>query len=299
MADISPQGSSRPATAGNSRTSQKGGRRGSVGSIVADTGTSESIGVFARFKPIKAHEERGEVEVSKRFGEQKSVTIKNLEFSLDWIFDTDSTQDSIFDIAAADRVDALLAGYNATLMAYGQTGSGKTHTMFGPDEVLVDFKACDPAHYGLVPRAAIRLFEGVEARTSDSTFIVQCSYLEVYNDRLNDLLGRQQDLRMRELGGGKGISVEGLTMEVVTSVEEVMSALKRGQDQRVVAPMAMNARSSRGHGIFTIYLKEMMASGPERHAKLNLVDLAGMRSMVKVAVLVRPQLATGSSSGCI
>ena len=56
---------------------------------------------------------------------------------------------------------------------------------FGPDEVLFDFNACDPAHYGLVPRATIALFEGVNSRTADSTFIVQCSYLEVYNDRLN------------------------------------------------------------------------------------------------------------------
>ena len=155
--------------------------------------------------------------------------------------------------------------------------------MFGPDEVLFDFASCDPMHYGLVPRAAIQLFEGINARTSDSTFIVQCSYLEVYNDRLNDVLGRQQNLKLRELGGGKGVSVEGLTYEVVTSVEQVMSALKRGQDQRIVAPMAMNPRSSRGHGIFTIYVKEMMESGPERQSKLNLVDLAGMESSKKSA----------------
>ena len=58
----------------------------------------------------------------------------------------------------------------------------------------------------------------------------------------------RHDLRMREVGGGKGVTAEGLHLEVVTSVEEVMDCLKRGQDQRVVAPMAMNARSSRGHG---------------------------------------------------
>ena len=77
--------------------------------------------------------------------------------------------------------------------------------------------------------------EALKHSAEDATFIVQCSYLEVYNDRLNDLLGRQSDLKMRELGGGKGITVEGLTHEVVTTVEEVMSALRRGQARRTAA----------------------------------------------------------------
>ena len=145
----------------------------------AKTASSESIGVFARFKPIKEGDERGEIEVSKFLGQQKSVTVKSIEFSLDWVFDTESTQEELFEIAARDRVTALLGGYNVTLIAYGQTGSGKTHTMFGPDEVLTDFQGVSPELYGLVPRCTIALFEGVENADSDSTFIVQCSYLEV------------------------------------------------------------------------------------------------------------------------
>ena len=251
----------------------------------AKTATSESIGVYARFKPIEGGDERGEVEVSKFLGQQKSVTVKSIEFSLDWVFDTDATQEDLFEIAARDRITALLGGYNVTLIAYGQTGSGKTHSMFGPDEVLTDFQSVAPELYGLVPRCTIALFEGVENADSESTFIVQCSYLEVYNDKLNDMLSRpvRHDLRMREVGGGKGVTAEGLHLEVVTSVEEVMDCLKRGQDNRVVAPMAMNARSSRGHGIFTIHVKEMMAGGAERRMKLNLVDLAGMESSKKSA----------------
>ena len=205
---------------------------------------SESIGVFARFKPVKGTDTRGEIEISKYLGQQKSVSVKGLEFTLDWIFDTDSTQEQIFETAAKDRIDTLLAGFNVTMMAYGQTGSGKTHTMFGPDEVLTDFNSCDPAHHGLVPRCAIRLFEGIQNGSADSTFIVQASYLEVYNDKLNDMLGMSHakgpeemkhfhDLKMLPTAAG-GISVQGLTQEVVTSVEEVMEALGRGQDQRVV-----------------------------------------------------------------
>jgi len=182
--------------------------------------------------------------------------------------------------AGHDRVAAVLAGYNATIMAYGQTGSGKTHTMFGPDEVLSDFLSCDPELHGIVPRASEQLFEGLRHGAADSSFIVQCSYVEVYNDRLNDLLGSKQNLQMRERPGA-GIVVEGLVHEMVTGSRELMHQLAKGNAKRVVAAMKMNPRSSRGHAIFTVYVKEILAYGGEKAGKLNLVDLAGMESSKK------------------
>jgi hypothetical protein len=165
-------------------------------------------------------------------------------------------------------------------MAYGQTGSGKTHTMFGPDEVLTDFINCDPNLMGIVPRASDHIFDGLKHGEQESSFIVQCSYLEVYNNTLNDLLGSKTNLAMREKPGS-GLQVEGLSYEMVTSSREVMAALARGNARRVVAAMKMNARSSRGHAIFTIYVKEILAFGGEKAGKLNLVDLAGMESSKK------------------
>ena len=106
---------------------------------------AEAIGVFARLKPV-GDAQRGEVEVPKRFGKQKSVQMRNLEFSLDWIFTETEPQKDVYQIAAYDRVSSVLAGYNATILAYGQTGSGKTHTMFGPDEVLSDFLTLSLIH---------------------------------------------------------------------------------------------------------------------------------------------------------
>ena len=73
-----------------------------------------------------------------------------------------------------------------------------------------------------------------------------------------------------------------MSYEMVGDSREVMSSLSRGNNKRVVAAMSMNPRSSRGHAIFTIYVKEMTATGGERHGKLNLVDLAGMESSKKV-----------------
>ena len=90
---------------------------------------SESIAVFARLKPVGPSDTRGEVDVPTRFGKQKAVQVRNLEFNLDWIFTDTNTQENLYNIAAHDRVAAVLAGYNATILAYGQTGAGKTHTM--------------------------------------------------------------------------------------------------------------------------------------------------------------------------
>ena len=218
--------------------------------------------------------------MNKRFNKQKSVQMRNLEFSLDWIFDTEESQEDVYAIAAHDRVSAVLQGFNSTILAYGQTGSGKTHTMMGPDEVLTDFINSEVAQHGIVPRASEHVFEGLRHGPQDSSYIVQCSYLEIYNNTLNDLLGGKQNMPMRETPG-KGLLVEGLSYEQVSSSQEVMASLARGNSKRVVAAMKMNARSSRGHAIFTIYVKEILAFGGERAGKLNLVDLAGMESSKK------------------
>ena len=246
---------------------------------------AESIAVYARLKPVGPNDSRGDVNVPKRFGKQKSIQVnlnpqRQLEFSLDWIFTDEDKQEDVYNIAAHDRVQAVLQGYNATILAYGQTGSGKTHSMFGPDEVLTDFLACDPAQHGIVPRASAHIFEGLRHGSTQSKFIIECSYLEIYNNTLNDLLGGKQNLPMREKPGS-GLEVLGLTYEMVGSSAEVMANLARGNSKRVVAAMKMNPRSSRGHAIFTIYVKEILALGGEKAGKLNLVDLAGMESSKK------------------
>ena len=81
----------------------------------------ESIGVFARLKPCSG--KQGDINVNTRFGKQKSVQARNLEFSLDWIFKQTQMQEEIYAIAGHDRVVAVLSGFNATIMAYGQTVS--------------------------------------------------------------------------------------------------------------------------------------------------------------------------------
>ena len=146
--------------------------------------------------------------------------------------------------------------------------------MFGPDEVITSFETCDPVDWGLVPRATAHIFNGLASAAAGSAYEVMCSYLEVYNDHLNDVLGGGQNLSIKE--AKKGVMVEGLQYVPVATSKEVMGQLHIGNGSRIIAPMKMNARSSRGHGVFTMYIKEFTAGG-ERNGKLNLVDLAGAK----------------------
>ena len=98
-----------------------------------------SVGVFARFRPGADAPRDKSIVVRKRYGTQQDVQVRNLEFSLDYIFDTDASQEEVYEIVAEQRVARVVQGYNVCLLAYGQTGSGKTHTIYGPDKVLDDY----------------------------------------------------------------------------------------------------------------------------------------------------------------
>ena len=80
-------------------------------------------------------------------------------------------------------VDAVLEGFNGTIFAYGQTGCGKTHTMMGP-----------PDDKGVIPNSVEQIFCNVETRSSvKMEYLVRCSFLEIYNEEIRDLLGEQED----------------------------------------------------------------------------------------------------------
>ena len=105
--------------------------------------------------------------------------------------------------------------------------------------------------------------------------------LEVYNDKLYDLLNSRAAVTVKEQPYGGGASAEGLVYEPVASTEEAVALLARGNAQRVTAAMKMNARSSRGHALLIVSVKQLLSGGGERGGKLTLVDLAGMESSKK------------------
>lgn len=236
---------------------------------------SGSIGVYARVRPEASRRPVADLSVLS----PQNILVRNLEFSLDHVFDVDATQETVYDVVGRQRVARVPEGFNVCIVAYGQTGSGKTHTMFGPDEVLADGRAAPAEQHGLALRAMAELFEATSAIAEPS---VTCSYVEVYNDQCNDLLGRKRALPLRE-GPDRAPSLEGLCEEPVSDLDAAMEALARGSRSRTVAAMRMNARSSRSHAVFSLTLRGAQAGGgtATTTGKLVLVDLAGMESSKK------------------
>ena len=143
-----------------------------------------TIGVYARLRPVAKRAEEG-IEMDAG---GCSILVRNLEFTLDHIFDERASQEEVYEVVGRDRVAQVVKGFNVCLVAYGQTGSGKTHTMFGPEEVLTNWRGSPADQHGIALRAMSDLFEAAAA----DAYTITCSYVEVYNDTCVDLLAREK-----------------------------------------------------------------------------------------------------------
>ncbi|XP_074127793.1 kinesin-like protein KIF15 [Sminthopsis crassicaudata] len=199
-------------------------------------------------------------------------------FTFDHVADMNTTQESIFSSVAKNIVESCMNGYNGTIFAYGQTGSGKTFTMMGPSE------SDNFTHNlrGVIPRSFEYLFFLIdrekEKAGSGKTFLCKCSFIEIYNEQIFDLLdSASSGLLLRE-HIKKGVCVVGAVEQVVTSAAEAYQVLSGGWRNRRVAATSMNRESSRSHAVFTITIESMEKNNDVvniRSSQLNLVDLAG------------------------
>lgn len=140
-----------------------------------------------------------------------------------------------------------------TILAYGQTGSGKTHTMG------TAFDGTESDDIGVIPRAIAEIFEKIE-NMPDYDFDVSCSFMELYQEQLFDLLStgaREQSIVDIREDSVKGIFISNLREVQVTCTQEATDCLIKGSAGRVVGATAMNASSSRSHAIFTITIQKV------------------------------------------
>ncbi|KAF8039698.1 hypothetical protein BT93_B2034 [Corymbia citriodora subsp. variegata] len=201
-------------------------------------------------------------------------------FTFDLVADENVSQEKLFKVAGVPMVENCVVGYNSCMFAYGQTGSGKTHTMLG------DIEGGTRRHSvncGMTPRVFEYLFSRIqkekEARKEEKLrFVCKCSFLEIYNEQILDLLDpSSSNLQIRE-DIKKGVHVENLKEIEVTSAREVILQLIQGAANRKVAATNMNRASSRSHSVFTCVIESKWESQGVTHhrfARLNLVDLAG------------------------
>ena len=177
----------------------------------------------------------------------------------------------------------MLQGYNCTIFAYGQTGTGKTHTMSGD---MSDSLGLLSDAAGIIPRVLHSLFAKLEADEAESS--VKCSFIELYNEELRDLLAVDENIKLKifEDGQKKGNSatiVQGMEESHIKNAGAGIKLLQGGSHKRQVAATKCNDLSSRSHTVFTItvYIKRTAENGEDfvSAGKLNLVDLAGSENI--------------------
>lgn len=186
-----------------------------------------------------------------------------------------SRQKDVFDFSIRSTVDDILNGYNGTVFAYGQTGAGKSYTMMGTDIADDDGK-------GVIPRIVQQIFHSILSSPSTIEYTVRVSYMEIYMERIRDLLAPQNDNLPVHEEKNRGVYVKGLLEVYVSSVEEVYEVMKRGGSARAVAATNMNQESSRSHSIFVITITQKnVETGSAKSGQLFLVDLAGSEKVGK------------------
>ncbi|KAJ9567621.1 hypothetical protein OSB04_003587 [Centaurea solstitialis] len=202
-----------------------------------------------------------------------------LSYTFDHVFDQDCSNSSVYDLLTKDIIHAVVDGFNGTAFAYGQTSSGKTFTMNGSEN--------DP---GIIHRAIKDIFAKT-AMSTDREFLIRVSYMEIYNEEINDLFAvENQKLQVHE-SLEHGVFVAGLREEIVNSAEQVLKLLELGEVNRHFGETNMNARSSRSHTIFRMVIEskgkdsssndESTLDDAIRVSVLNLVDLAGSERIAK------------------
>lgn len=197
---------------------------------------------------------------------------KNIQFSFDRVFNEGNDNEEVFKDSTQGLIKSLMDGCNCSVFVYGATGAGKTYTMLGSA----------PEHPGITFLTMDELFRAKAELEPERKFELHVSYLEVYNEAVQDLL-----VTGSGVGGGSttslqvqdskfGVIVAGLTIRKINDAVELFDLLNRGNRNRTQHPTDANAESSRSHAVFQVYLQmDMIATGQRRMAKLSMIDLAG------------------------
>lgn len=204
----------------------------------------------------------------------------------DNVFTTHENNAKVYDAAAKRLVRRVMEGYHGTVFAYGMTGTGKTFSMQGT--------ATSP---GVIPLAITDIFSFIR-ETPHREFLLRVSYLEIYNEKIHDLLSapiangaavaQQEEIKLRE-DSKRGVYATPLKEEIVQSPTQLLRVIARGDHARRTSSTQFNSRSSRSHAVVQIVVESRervpsgnsqdkragIAPGGVRVSTLSLIDLAG------------------------
>ncbi|KAM1750620.1 kinesin-like protein KIN-7K, chloroplastic [Malus sylvestris] len=235
--------------------------------------SKENVTVTVRFRPLSPREIRQGEEIA--WYADGDTIVRNehnpsIAYAYDRVFGPTTTTRHVYDVAAQHVISGAMEGVNGTIFAYGVTSSGKTHTMHG-----------DQRSPGIIPLAVKDAFSIIQ-ETPNREYLLRVSYLEIYNEVVNDLLNPAgQNLRIRE--DAQGTFVEGIKEEVVLSPAHALSLIAAGEEHRHVGSTNFNLLSSRSHTIFSLTIEsspcgENCEGEAVSLSQLNLIDLAGSES---------------------
>ncbi|KAL1202656.1 Kinesin-like protein KIN-12C [Cardamine amara subsp. amara] len=243
-----------------------------------------NVQVLIRLRPLSSMERatQGNGKCLKQESPQSLVWLGHPEtrFTFDHVASEAISQEKLFRVAGLPMVENCLSGYNSCVFAYGQTGSGKTYTMMGE---ISEAEGSLGEDCGVTARIFEYLFSRIKMeeegrRDEKLKFSCKCSFLEIYNEQITDLLEPSStNLQLRE-DLGKGVYVENLVEHNVRTVTDVLRLLLQGATNRKIAATRMNSESSRSHSVFTCTIESLWERDSLTHsrfARLNLVDLAG------------------------
>ncbi|EAR95613.3 kinesin motor catalytic domain protein (macronuclear) [Tetrahymena thermophila SB210] len=248
---------------------------------------SGNIQVVCRVRPFNKSElEMGSVPCVE-FLDQQTIRVKltNTDgkekadnkqlFNFDRVFNMETTQEQIYEVAAKPVVQSVLEGFNGTVFAYGQTSSGKTFTMQGAS---ID----DEKLKGVIPRMVKTVFQHISDAPDHIEFRIKISIVEIYMEKIRDLLDNtKQNLVVRE-DKQRGIYIQDVTEQYVSNEQDVFDLLRIGNQNRAVTATNMNEGSSRSHMLFMMSVSQNNLNDlSAKTGKLILVDLAGSEKVAK------------------
>lgn len=213
-------------------------------------------------------------------------------YTVDQTYGPSASQELVYRGVAQPLFREFVDGYNCTVFAYGQTGTGKTFTMCGDEGDGVPPAELSPVS-GIIQRVMVELFATLQ---SAQDYSVRCSFLELYNEELRDLLSdRPTKLRIYEDRDDASIKVHGLAEVALRDAAHGMAVLRRGCNLRQTAATKMNDVLLRLHTVFTLHLVRQQPGEEPRASKFNLVDLAGLENVARSGGRLRESGAINQS----
>lgn len=217
-----------------------------------------NIDIITSVRPPEGHSawmptpSTNSIKLDPNYAKNPTSGLNPATFNFDAVL-TGSPNKPIYTTVARSHVHAAMEGFNAVIFAYGQTASGKTYTLSGSED--------EP---GIIPRAMRDVFAFIR-QTPTREYLLRCSYLEIYNESIHDLLAPPTMAAANpvQIQGGSGgdVILTPLREEVVTSLKSVKEVLKRGEGNRRTACTDWNDRSSRSHSVFRLVIESRERGG--------------------------------------